>query len=90
VFKIQWTEISSILIMLLLLSWGISLMRENSRLKKEKNRLMKKTGEYEEMKNNAKEILKDTPEIKTIKLMREKYDLSLINAKEIVDSAKKQ
>lgn len=89
-FKIQWTEISSILIMLLLLSWGISLMRENSRLKKEKNRLMKKTGEYEEMKNNAKEILKDTPEIKTIKLMREKYDLSLINAKEIVDSAKKQ
>jgi len=76
--------------MLLLLSWGISLMRENSRLKKEKNRLMKKTGEYEEMKNNAKEILKDTPEIKTIKLMREKYDLSLINAKEIVDSAKKQ
>lgn len=76
--------------MLLLLSWGISLMRENSRLKKENTRLMKKTGEYEEMKNNAKEILKDTPEIKTIKLMREKYDLSLINAKEIVDSAKEQ
>lgn len=34
--KIQWTEISSILIMILLLSWGISLMRENSRLKKKK------------------------------------------------------
>lgn len=71
--------------MLLLLSWGISLMRENSRLKKENNRFMKKTGENKEMKNNAKEILKDTPEIKTIKLMKEKYYLSLINAKEIVD-----
>ncbi|MCJ0930484.1 hypothetical protein MST22_04890 [Virgibacillus halodenitrificans] len=65
-------------------------MPENSRLKKENIRLMKKTGEYKEMKNDAKEILKDTPEIKTIKLMREKYDLSLINAKEIVDSAKEQ
>ncbi|MCG1028452.1 hypothetical protein J5S49_09110 [Virgibacillus halodenitrificans] len=65
-------------------------MREDSRLKKENIRLMKKTGEYEEMKNDAKEILKDTPEIKAIKLMREKYDLSLINAKEIVDLAKEQ
>lgn len=30
----QWSEISSILIMLLLLGWGISLMSQNSALKK--------------------------------------------------------
>lgn len=85
-----WSEISPILIMLLLLGWTISLMRENSRLKKENARLMKKTGEYEDMKNDAKEILKDTPEVKTIKSLREKYGLSLIDAKEIVDSVKEQ
>lgn len=64
-------------------------MRENSRLKKENTRLMKETGEYEGMKADAKEILKDTPEVKTIKSLREKYGLSLIDAKEIVDSVKK-
>lgn len=72
--------------MLLLLGWTISLMRENSRLKEKNTMLMKQTGEYEDMKNDAKEILKDTPEVKTIKLLREKYGLSLIDAKEIVDS----
>lgn len=72
--------------MLLLLGWTISLMRENSRLKEKNTMLMKQTGEYEAMKNDAKEILKDTPEVKTIKLLREKYGLSLIDAKEIVDS----
>ena len=75
--------------MFLLLGWSISLMRENSRLKKENTRLMKETGEYEGMKADAKEILKDTPEVKTIKSLREKYGLSLIDAKEIVDSVKK-
>lgn len=87
--KIQWTEISSILIMFLLLGWTISLMRENSRLKKENTMLMKKTGKYEDMKVDAKEILKNTPEIKAIKALREKHGLSLIDAKEIVDSVKK-
>ncbi len=74
--------------MLLLLGWTISLMRENSRLKKENTRLLRKTGEYEDMKADAKEILKNNPEIKTIKSLREKYGLSLIDAKEIVDSVK--
>lgn len=81
-----WSEISSILIMLLLLGWTLSLMRENSLLKKENISLLKKTGEYEDMKNDAKEKLKDTSEIKTIKSLREKYGLSMINAKEIVDT----
>lgn len=74
--------------MLLLLGWTISLMRENSRLKEEKTRLMKKTEEYKDMKADAKEMLKITPEIKTIKSLREKYNLSLIDAKEIVDLVK--
>lgn len=84
----QWSEISSILIMLLLLGWGISLMRQNSALKKENLRLLKKTGEYGDMKNEAKEILKSSTEVKTVKSLREKYGLSLIDAKKIVDSVK--
>lgn len=85
-----WSEISSMFIMLLLLVWIISLRRENRFLKKENRELMKITGEYETMKNDAKEILKTNEEIKTIKLMREKYGLSLIDAKEIVDSTQEK
>ncbi len=84
----QWSEISSILIMLLLLGWTISLTVENGRLKKENYRLLRKSGEYEEIQIEAKETLKITTEIKTIKSLREKYNLSLVNAKEIVDSVK--
>lgn len=84
----QWSEISSILIMLLLLGWGIGLMRQNSVLKKENLRLLEKTGEYGDMKNEAKEILKSSTEVKTVKSLREKYGLSLIDAKKIVDSVK--
>ena len=84
----EWSEISSILIMLLLLGWGISLMSQNSALKKENLRLLKKTGEYDDMKNEAKEILKSSTEVKTVKSLREKYGLSLIDAKKIVDSVK--
>lgn len=84
----QWSEISSILIMLLLSGWGISLMRQNSVLKKENLRLLEKTGEYGDMKNEAKEILKSSTEVKTVKSLREKYGLSLIDAKKIVDSVK--
>ena len=83
-----WSEIRSIIIMLLLLAWCVSLMRKNSTLKRENSRLLEKTGEYEDMKNEAKEILKDSTEVKTVKSLREKYGLSLIDAKKIVDSAK--
>jgi len=84
----QWTEISSLLIMLLLLGWVISLMRQNSSLKKENMKLLKKTGDYGNMKSEAKEILKHSTEVKTIKTLREKYGLSLLDAKEIVDAVK--
>lgn len=84
----QWSEISSILIMLLLLVWGFSLMRQNSALKKENLRLLEKSGEYSDMKKEAKEILKSSTEVKTIKSLREKYGLSLIDAKQIVDAVK--
>ena len=84
----QWSEINSILIMLLLLGWCISLMRQNNVLKKENLRLLEKTGEYDDMKNEAKEILKVSTEVKTVKSLREKYGLSLIDAKKIVDSVK--
>lgn len=56
--------------------------------KKENLRLLKKTGEYDDMKNEAKEILKSSTEVKTVKSLREKYGLSLMNAKKIVDSVK--
>lgn len=84
----QWSEISSILIMVFLLVWVISLMRQNSILKKENLRLLKKTGEYSDMQNEAKETLKSSTEVKTVKSLREKYGLSLLDAKKIVDSVK--
>ncbi|SFE35428.1 hypothetical protein [Alteribacillus iranensis] len=82
------SEVSSILIMLLLLGWCISLMRQNRVLKRENVRLLEKTGEYDDMKNEAKEILKSSTEVKTVKSLRKRYGLSLIDAKEIVDSVK--
>lgn len=84
----QWSEISSTLIMLLLLGWCVSLMRQKDVLKRENARLLEKTGEYGDMKNEAKEILKSSTEVKTVKSLREKYGLSLIDAKKIVDSVK--
>ena len=83
-----WSELRSIIIMLLLLGWCISLMRQKSILKRENARLLEKTGEYGDMKNEAKEILKNSSEVKTVKSLREKYGLSLIDAKRIVDSVK--
>lgn len=83
-----WSEIRSIIIMLLLLGWCVSLMRQKSVLKRENARLLEKTGEYGDMKNEAKEILKNSSEVKTVKSLREKYGLSLIDAKRIVDSVK--
>lgn len=82
------TEVSLVIIILLLFGWLISLWRNNKALKNENNRLMKKTGEYEVMKDDAREQLKTHETIKTIKLMREKYNLSLVEAKNLVDSVK--
>lgn len=80
------SEISFALIIILILTWSIHLLRQNSLLKKENLRLLEKSGEYAEMQNEAKEILKDSTEVKTVKSLREKYNLSLIDAKQLVDS----
>lgn len=84
----QWTEISSILIMLFLLGWIVSLRRENRILKSQNKRLLKGTDTYTDMQNDAQKMLAHTEEIQTIKQLREKYGLSLIDAKELVDSVK--
>lgn len=81
-------EVSLIIIIILLFGWLISLWRKNKALQTENIRLMKQTGEYEVMKNDARKLLKTTDEIKTIKLMREKYNLSLVDAQKLVDSVK--
>lgn len=95
----SWLDISSLLIILALVCWCFSLMRKNSALKRENDRLLEITGPYkdmeskaneayEDMKNEAKETLKTSTEVKTVKSLREKYGLSLIDAKKIVDSVK--
>lgn len=84
----QWTDISSILIMLFLLGWIVSLRRENRILKSQNKRLLKGTDAYSDMQNDAQKMLAHTEEIQTIKQLREKYGLSLIDAKELVDSVK--
>jgi len=81
-------EVSLIIIIILLFGWLISLWRRNRTLQTENMRLMIKTGEYEVMRNDARELLKTTEEVKTIKLMREKYNLSLVDAKNLIDSVK--
>ncbi|WP_373893174.1 hypothetical protein ACUL41_06675 [Virgibacillus natechei] len=83
-----WSEISAIITMLVLLSWCFSLMRKNDILTKENARLLEKTGEFDDMKSEAKEILETSTEVKTVKALREKYGLSLIDAKRIVDSVR--
>lgn len=85
---VQWTDISSILIMLFLLGWIVSLRRENRILKSQNKRLLKGTDAYSDMQNDAQKMLAHTEEIQTIKQLREKYGLSLIDAKELVDSVK--
>lgn len=83
-----WSDISSLLIIIALVCWCFSLMRENSILKRENAKLLKNTRTYEDIKNEAKEILKTSTEVKTVKSLREKYGLSLIDAKKIVDSVR--
>ncbi|QKY69331.1 hypothetical protein [Lentibacillus sp. CBA3610] len=83
-----WSDISSLLIIIALACWCFSLMRKNDALKRENNRLLKKTGEYEDIKSEAKEILSTSTEVKVVKSLREKYGLSLVDAKKVVDSVK--
>ncbi|TFJ91373.1 MULTISPECIES: hypothetical protein [Lentibacillus] len=83
-----WSDISSLLIIIALACWCFSLMRKNDALKRENNRLLKKTGEYEDIKSEAKEILSTSTEVKAVKSLREKYGLSLVDAKKVVDSVK--
>src|SRR5699024_9354084 len=82
------TSMAILILFILIISLIIRLWRRNKALQTENIRLMKKTGEYEVMKDDARKLLKTTEEIKTIKLMREKYNLTLVDAQKIVDSVK--
>lgn len=84
----QWFELSSIAIIVLLAAFSFSLMQQNAKLKEENIRLLKMTDEYEVIRDEAKELLKTENDIKTIKSLREKYNLSLVDAKNVVDSVK--
>lgn len=74
--------------MLVLLGECFILMRKNSVLKKENARLLKKYNGYDDLKNEAKHLMETSTELKTIKALREKHGLSLVDAKNIVDSVK--
>lgn len=86
----QWIEMSGLILMALLVVWNFSLIRENQRLKKANMEMTKTTDQYEDMKADAKEILTTTNDVKTVKALREKYGLSLLDAKNIVDAAKEE
>ncbi|MDQ0300434.1 ribosomal protein L7/L12 [Salibacterium salarium] len=83
-----WSDISSLIIILVLLGWCFSLMRKNDALKRENIKLLEETGKYEDIKSEAKEILSTSTEVNTVKSLREKHGLSLLDAKKIVDSVK--
>lgn len=83
-----WSDINSLIIMLVLLGWCFSLMRKNDALKRENNKLLEETGKYEDIKSEAKAILSTSTEVKTVKSIRERYGLSLVDAKKVVDSVK--
>lgn len=80
--------ISLLLIILMFLGWGISLMCQNIALKKKNLRILNKIGEYNEVKAEAKKKLKNSTDVETIKFLRKNHDLSLIEAKKIVDVVK--
>ncbi|QDI90902.1 hypothetical protein EPH95_06680 [Salicibibacter halophilus] len=83
-----WSDISLLTFILILMVWCFRLMRKNSTLKRENDRLLKVTGAYVDMESEAKKILRTSTEVKTVKTLRERYDLSMIDAKKIVDSVK--
>lgn len=84
----QWFELSSIALIVALIGFSFSLMQQNTKLKEENIRLLKMTDEYEVIRNEAKELLKTENDIKAIKSLRDKYNLSLVDAKNVIDSVK--
>lgn len=56
--------------------------------KKKKEFFLKESKELQEMKGYAKESLESSNEIITLKSLRKKYSLSLVDAKKIMDIAK--
>lgn len=84
----QSLVISLLLIIIMFLGWGISLMCQNIALKKKNVSILNKIGEYNEVKTEAKEKYKNSTDVETIKFLRKKHDLSLMEAKKIVDLVK--
>ncbi|WP_085520522.1 hypothetical protein [Tuberibacillus sp. Marseille-P3662] len=84
----SWSEISSFIIILCLAIGYFIQMREISALKKENARLLRKYNGYDDLKDEAKELLETSTEMKTIKTIRERYRLTMVDAKNIVDAVK--
>jgi len=78
-----WTIMGLLLIMLLLLT------SKSIPSGKKKEFVLNESQEFEEMKTYAKENLESSNEILTIRAIRKKYGLSLVDAKKIMDFAKR-
>lgn len=78
-----WTIMGLLLIMLLILtSKGIPSGKKDAFF-------LKESQELEEMKSFAKENLENSNEILTIRAIRKKHGLSLVDTKKIMDIAKR-
>lgn len=78
-----WTIMGLLLIMILLLTSKIIPSG------KKKEFFLSESQEFEEIKDYAKEWLESSNELLTIRAIRKKYGLSLVNAKKIMDFAKR-
>ncbi|QQK77103.1 hypothetical protein HUG15_16985 [Salicibibacter cibarius] len=56
--------------------------------KKENDRILKKTKDYKDMEHEVKKLLETTTEVKTVVILMKEYDLSLLEARKIIDSVK--
>lgn len=77
-----WTIIGLLLLMILILTSKSPISG------KDKELFSRESQELEEMKGYAKEKLESSNEILTIRAIRKRYGLSLVDAKKIMDVAK--
>ncbi|HDR4605114.1 MULTISPECIES: hypothetical protein [Bacillus] len=79
---------ASLLFNLTFLIYIFVLMKKVNVLRKENNRLLQESNQFGDLQSEVKYKLRISNEIETIKFLREEKGISMIEAKEIVDSVK--
>lgn len=81
----DWAELFSLVIIIALLMWGFNLRKSNNLLMAQNLKLLKESGKINEIQNEVRDMKETHTDVEVIKMLREKYGLSLIGAKQIFD-----